>query len=763
MVEWGRDRNSGRGRTETWPAGDAAGGRRAVVWPIALSGIGRPLAERLRAWALADTGPGRLLPWLPVFFGLGIAIYFAAGREPAWWAALGLAVACATVAVLARRRPMGFPVALALTAAAAGFATATLKSVRISHPVLSAPAWSVAVSGFVERREERERTDRIVVRTLTVDGARLAEKPERVRVSLRKGTAPAVGAFVTFKARLGPPSAPLRPGGYDFARDLYFQRIGATGFVLGSIAVAEAPQAAGLSLRYTTAVESLRDAIDRRIRASVGGDRGAIAAALITGKRDAISAPVNDAMYVSSLAHVLSISGYHMAVVAGVVFFAIRALLALVPGFASRFPIKKWAAAGALAAAAFYLALSGAEVATQRAFVMTAVVLVGVMADRPALTLRTLAVAAFAVLLIAPEAVVHPSFQMSFAATLALIAAYERSLRWSAGADSSMAARVALWGGREVAVLVLASLVAGLATMPYAAYHFHRIAPYGVLANLVAMPIVSALVMPSGILGLVLLPFGFDGLLWWLMGEGIGFMIAVAVWVAGLPGALVRMPAFGTGPLLLGTAGLVLLCLLRTPLRWSGAALALAATVLAVRAPQPDALVSADGQSFAVRGADGRLSIHRSSRDSFTVRSWLAADGDARLPTDPTLRDGILCDAAGCIGRLADGRLVARVLTPEAFEEDCRRAALVVTTRDAPPACAAQVIDRRISRGQGAIALTIQTGGVKAIAARPPDQDRPWARAPAAPAVMSGTPVPAAATRRPQDATPRSEDMEPGD
>ena len=197
-------------------------------------------------------------------------------------------------------------------------------------------------------------------------------------------------------------------------------------------------------------------------------------------------------MYVSSLAHVLSISGYHMAVVAGIVFFFIRAVLALVPSLASRHPIKKWAAAGALVAAAFYLLLSGAEVATQRSFIMIAIVLIGVMLGSAGADLPHLAVAAFAVLLFAPQAIVHPSFQMSFAATLALIAAYQHGLPWRAEGDTSLDARVALWGGREIAGLVLASLVAGLATTPYAAYHFHRLAPYGVLANLLAMPVVSA-------------------------------------------------------------------------------------------------------------------------------------------------------------------------------------------------------------------------------------------------------------------------------
>ncbi len=257
---------------------------------------------------------------------------------------------------------------------------------------------------------------------------------------------------------------------------------------------------------------------------------------MITGKRDTISPPVNEAMYVSSLAHVLSISGYHMAVVAGIVFFIFRASLALIPSIASRYSIKKWAALPALAAAAFYLVLSGAEVATQRSFIMVAVVLIGVMCDRPALTLRTLTIAALIVLALAPEAVVHPGFQMSFAATLALVAAYAHGLPWGADADSSLSARMALWGGRQIVGLILASLVAGLATTLYAAFHFHRLAPYGVLANLLAMPVVSLGVMPAGILGGVLMPFGFDAPFWRLMGLGIDWMIFIAEWVASLPG-----------------------------------------------------------------------------------------------------------------------------------------------------------------------------------------------------------------------------------
>jgi competence protein ComEC len=518
-----------RARAKTWaPSADTARRPAGVLLPDGIVDAAGSLRGLLSEWIAAEVSPGLLMPWLPVAFGFGIVAYFSADREPAGWAAAALSIACLVVTVLARQRPVGLPLMLGLTTIAAGFATATLQTARITHPVLRSPAASVPVSGFVEVREERERSDRIVVRVQTIDGALAKPAPERVRVAVRKGSAPAVGSFVEFKARLSPPLQPLRPGGYDFARDMYFQRIGASGYALGAIKTRAPPVARGFWLQYATIIDDVREAIDKRIRAVIPGDNGAIASALITGKRDAISTPVNDAMYISSLAHVLSISGYHMAVVAGIVFFIIRAGLALFPPLANRHPIKKWAAFGALIAAGLYLLLSGAEVATQRSFIMIAIVLIGVMLDRPTLTFRTLAVAAIGVLIFAPQAVIHPSFQMSFAATLALVAAYQHGMPWRGDKDSSLGMRVALWGAREVFGLLLASLVAGLATTPYAAYHFHRLAPYGTLANLLAMPVVSVLVMPMGILGLLAMPFGFDAVFWRLMSAGIDWMNGVA-------------------------------------------------------------------------------------------------------------------------------------------------------------------------------------------------------------------------------------------
>ncbi|HXI07227.1 MAG: ComEC/Rec2 family competence protein [Bradyrhizobium sp.] len=760
MAEQGETPGGRRGYAGTWPPRAATAAQAGGYAPADFRAWSS-LVEKLRGWARAEAGAGRLLPWVPVAFGTGIACYFAADHEPLLSAAALVAIALCVAAFLLRRH-RAFPVAVMLAAAAAGFAMATWKTARIGHAVLAQPIYSAAITGFVETRDIRERTDRFVLRVVSMESPRSQIKLERVRLSVKKGTAPAVGSFVELKARLLPPMSPSRPGSYDFGRDMYFQRIGASGFVMGSIKAVEPPDRGGIALRYAAFMQGLRDAIDARIGNVLDGDNRAIATALLTGRRDAISAPVNDAMFISGLGHVLSISGYHMAVVAGIVFFAIRALLALAPSLTVSFPIKKWSAVGALLAAAFYLLLSGAEVATQRSFLMTAVVLIAVMVDRRAITFRTLAVAALVVLAIAPEALVHPSFQMSFAATLGLVALVQIGMpQLFAAPDNSTTARVALWGGREFVMLLLASLVAGLATMPYAAFHFHRVTPFGLIANLAAMPVVSAVVMPAGLLGLAAMPFGFDGFFWWLMGIGIDWMIGVARWVAALPGAVGRMAAFGIGPLIVASLGIILLGLLRTPLRWSGAGVLLLAIVWAVGAPRPDILISGDGRNVAVRGNDGRLHLMRSGKDAFAVREWLAADADARSAADASLGDGVSCDAAGCVTMAAGGALVALSLRPEAIADDCERVAVIVTARQVPSSCRASVIDGQRLQRQGALTLRRTGGGFSISAVKPRGIDRPWSPSAGGDSSEGDTalavPRPA---RRAVDATPSEADLQ---
>jgi len=285
--------------TKTWDTTPRPAG---VSVPTGISDATGRLRETISSWAMAEVAPGRLMPWLPVAFGFGIVVYFTADREPTWWAALALALATTVSTFLARRRAIAFPVALALAAMALGLAVATLQTVRIDHLILQRPISSALLTGFVEVREERERSDRIVVRVQRFEASGVpSASPERIRVAVRKGSAPAVGSFVEFKAHLSPPLQALRPGGYDFARDMYFQRLGASGYALGAIKVKSPPVERGFWLRYATVIDDLRETMDKRIRAVIPGDNGSIASALITGKRDAISTPVNDAMAANAI------------------------------------------------------------------------------------------------------------------------------------------------------------------------------------------------------------------------------------------------------------------------------------------------------------------------------------------------------------------------------------------------------------------------------------------------------------------------------
>jgi competence protein ComEC len=311
--------------------------------------------------------------------------------------------------------------------------------------------------------------------------------------------------------------------------------------------------------------------------------------------------------------------------------------------------------------------------------------------------------------------------------------------------------------------LFLASLIAGLATTPYAAFHFHRVTPYGVLANLGAMPVVSALVMPAGLLGLLAAPFGLDGVFWWLMGIGIDWMVAVSRWVAALPGAVGRIPAFGIAPLIAASLGIIMMGLLRTPLRWSGALVLFAAIIWGLSVRQPDILIAGDGASVAVRGRDGHLHVIRASRDGFLLKQWLAADGDPRDAGSASLADGVSCDASGCVTALADGRLVALSLRIDALADDCSRAALVVTARPVPPDCAAMVIDRPRLASQGALALTRSGEGFSVQAVRARSASRPWLPAGAGEGDFDGNLAPKTALPRNRDATPSDADLQADD
>ena len=429
----------------------------------------------------------------------------------------------------------------------------------------------------------------------------------------------------------------------------------------------------------------LRHDIARRVLASLPGEAGAVAAALMTGKRGAIPERVMQNMRDSGLAHLLAISGLHVGLVAGLLFSGLRAMLALMPSLALRHPIKKWAAVAASLGAFAYLFLVGATVPTQRAFLMTALVLLAVVLDRTAVSLRLVAWAAFAVLLVAPESLLSASFQMSFAAVIALVAGYEllRERRARIFAERTMATRVTLY----VAAVALTSVIAIAATTPFAVYHFNRIAWFGLAGNLIAVPLTALWIMPWAIGAFLLLPFGLEALALKPMGWGIDGLLAVAAQVAGWPGAISVIPAMPAAGLVLLTLGGLWLCLWRRAWRLAALPVILAGAMTVPLTDPPDLLASGSGKLFALRAPDGGLLLSTARANRFEADVWRRRAGETEAlawpGTGSAVGGRLRCDRLGCIYR-ADGQVVALVQDPRALAEDCALASIVISREPVP-------------------------------------------------------------------------------
>jgi competence protein ComEC len=661
---------------------------------------------------------GRGFLWFPVLFGIGILAYFALPREPSAIAVVGLAAILIVSVGFARRSVAAFRLLVAAAAIASGVAAMKLRTDWVGERVMPRDM-TTTVTGWVEAREATPRDGaRLYLRVSDIVGLAASDTPRKIRVTVRTKTAAiAVGDAISLTARLQAPSGPVIPGGYDFGRAAFYDGIGGVGFAYG----AAKPAALGdppLDIRMKQPLARLREEIRERIEEALPGDNGRIAAALIMGDQFGVSEKTQDDMRASGLGHVLSISGLHMALVAGSVFWLIRALLALSTRLALRRPIKKWAAAGGLAVAAFYVGISGGGVATDRSFLMLAIMLGAIMLDRRAITLRNVALAAIAILVVFPESLLSVSFQMSFAATLALIAGYEAIVR-RAEKRVALAEPGGHTIGRRIARaaggLFLTSLLAGLATAPFGVYHFQRVAPLTMIANLAAMPAIGLIVMPMALAAALLMPFGLESLPLSLMSYGLDWMKLVAEktaeWSAGLGG--VRMPP--ASALILAVAGFLWLALWQERWRLAGLAPLVVALPLALSAPSPDIVVDAGGAAAAIRGFDGRYQIVAGKNARFAVENWLRADADPRDAKAPDLEKGVGCDALGCIARLRGGGEIAVIFKPDAFAEDCRTAVVVISRLQAPPACAehALVLDRAVLARGGAMAL-YQTNDVAA-------------------------------------------------
>ncbi|HWA69089.1 MAG TPA: ComEC/Rec2 family competence protein [Rhizomicrobium sp.] len=601
--------------------------------------------------------------------GAGAAAYFALFREPgvamAWMALAGAGVLALAAVPGFARAPLALAAALLL-----GLGLAKLREEEVATPVLDHGVIA-HLTGRVRSLEPRETGLRLVLENVRSGAFAPGRTPRRIRVALRGQPGIHPGDWLSLTARLDSPPVPVEPGAADLGRSLFFQSIGAVGFTYGRARVIMAAGSPDMMQRVRQQVETLRESMTRRIKAVLPGSTGGVATAIITGMRGGIAEEDEAALRDAGLAHVLAIAGLHMALVGGGLFWLIRALLAAVPVLALNWPIKKWAAGAALAAASFYLVISGAAPPSVRAFVMFAVAMCAVLLDRPALSMRSLALAAAILLLLRPESIAEAGFQMSFAAVAALVAVAEWAQRRRRGVPRGLLARYGL-------AIFLTSLVGSLATWPFTLFHFGRAARYAVMGNLIAMPVMGFWVMPAAALSVMLMPLGLDAPALHLLGAGIDIMVAMSRWVSALPGAVSLSPAMPLAALMLMALGGLWCAIWQRRARWWGLGPVALGVVLAFLAPRPDMLVAGDGLTVALRGDDGRLHFVRKPKDRFAARAWLRRDGDGRDIADAVGMPGLRCDGVGCAVR-KDGVMIAASTRPEALGDDCVRAQVLVS------------------------------------------------------------------------------------
>jgi competence protein ComEC len=417
-----------------------------------------------------------------------------------------------------------------------------------------------------------------------------------------------------------------------------------------------------------------------------------------------------------------------MVIMAGAVFFSIRLILAAVPAIALRYPIKKWAAAGAMAGAFGYLMISGAAFATVRSYIMISIMFLAVMLDRPAVALRNVALAALAILLVWPESLFDPGFQMSFAAVVALVAAYE----WLRQREEERAAVTMRGSLRQVLLffggIITSTLIASLAVAPFGIYHFHNTQQFAILANLVAIPICNVIVMPAALASLVAMPFGFEAAPLRVMGWGIEAMVWCANWVAGLPGAVGRVPAIPTYAFVLVVVGGLWCALWGTRWRLIGLVPIVLGLMLAPTGRRPDVLIGRAGSIVAVRTAPGQLSALAGRGSNFELARWLEHDGDGRPPAEVAKASAFRCDGHGCTARVK-AMLLAIANSPAALRDDCAAAAILVLKFPKPKGCIppGPAIDTDDLSTRGAHALHIDGGQIRIETVADTRGNRPWA------------------------------------
>ncbi|MDB5663473.1 ComEC/Rec2 family competence protein [Cypionkella sp.] len=651
-------------------------------------------------YRLADAR-GQLFAWVPVFLGCGIAIWFALRFEPGL--AFYGAVAAILLALTALHRlgpELLHPPLVIAACLAAGLLAAGVRAHMIASPMLEHRYYGAVQGRVINIDRSQSDALRITLDRVVLQDMPPAKTPIYVRISLHGQEVNLdPGQVVLLTASLAAPEGPAEPGGFDFRRMAYFQQLGAVGYTRSPVLLWD-EAAPG-----TQMINRLRTNLTRAMIAAVPTEAGAFATGAMTGDRSAISLDTVQALRDSNLAHLLAISGMNMAFITGFVFALVRYGVALIPVLALRINSKKLAAVAGFAVALFYLLLSGANVATVRAFLMVCVMLGAVLLDRRALTMRSVALAGVILLLVQPESLLEPGFQLSFAATVVLIAGF------SALDRQILREKLPRWL-MPVFTLVLTSVLAGVATAPFAAATFNRFTDYGLLANLLTVPMMSVL-MAAGAMAALLAPIGLSGPALWVMEQAGAWILFIAHWIAGLDGAVTPIVQPGPWVIPLITFAGCWAILWKGRVRWLAAMPLVLGLALWVSTERPMLLISSDGALVGLMGEGGRaLSVARGA--GFTAKSWLQDDGDLALQEDAYARAGFSGPKGARGFQLGDwhGLALSGKAAGEALAEACAVADLVVLPSaialitPKPNGCI--VIDRELLDQTGALALSVQ-------------------------------------------------------
>lgn len=572
---------------------------------------------------------GRRLLWVPTALMTGILLYFSLSIEPWAYSGAVYSLIAAYIAYITRHHRY-HALCIYLLISGVGFTAAQYRTHSLSDTLLAKEYFYKQLTGTVDALEPKDDKTRITLSNITVEGIEQNLLPRRVRISARD-TSPAykVGDRVTLKAALSPLPDPTHPGGYDFAQYFYFLNIGANGFSMSPVTMVETASISNMSQRLS----HWRNHIATTLCSGLTDTEAEIATAMTVGQRGGIDKHTQQILRDAGLVHILAISGLHVSLVTGILFFAIRLLLSLYPPVSLRIPAKKIAAIIALLGAFSYLALADFPLSAQRAFIMMAFVLIAIIFDRQGISLRSIALAATCILLLFPEVLLGASFQLSFAATLAIIALYEHAGYYLKGENLHPLLKIL----RTLCAIMLTSLAASLATAPFVIYHFNRIALLGIIANVLALPLTSLVIMPSLVATILLMPLGMEFIAFYPLQYSLQTLMAIASWAAALPGASMEFYALTPIGLVLAALGIMLLCLIRGSGRLAGIALwCIGLGTIAYH--QPTTLyISKNVDQIMAQDVEGEYVMLRGTARAFAVEDWLQTEATQTAITKKAL------------------------------------------------------------------------------------------------------------------------------